>query len=58
MPIDSKPNSPSSQSNEGPEIGQEESVPSDGKDKEGEKMMEELGADKPGKPLTGTDGQP
>jgi hypothetical protein len=34
-----------------PEPNAEESVPSDGKDREGEKMMEELGRDKPGKPL-------
>ncbi len=36
---------------EEPELRQEESVPSDGKDRQGEKMMEELGRDKPGKPL-------
>ncbi len=32
-------------SNEEPEITQEESVPSDGKDEVGEKMMEDLGRD-------------
>lgn len=31
--------------NEEPELTQEESVPSDGKDEVGEKMMEELGRD-------------
>ncbi len=34
---------PNDAHNEEPEIVQEESVPSDGKDVEGEKMMEELG---------------
>ena len=58
MTIESKPTAHPSQSNEELEIGQEESIPSDGKDEEGEKMMEELGADKPGKPLTSTDGKP
>ncbi len=37
-----------------PDITQEESVPSDGKDTEGEKLMETLGDDKPGKPLAPT----
>jgi len=32
--------------NEEPEITQEESIPSDGKDEVGEKMMEELGREK------------
>ena len=32
--------------NEEPEITQEDSVPSDGKDEVGEKMMEDLGRDK------------
>ena len=47
------PPSPARQqpANEEPEIVQEEAVPSDGKDHEGEKMMEELGKDKPGRPL-------
>lgn len=31
------------QSNEEPDIVQEESIPSDGKDRKGEQMMEELG---------------
>ncbi len=57
MTIDSKPAAHPPQSNEEPEIEQEEAVPSDGKDKEGEKMMEELGADKPGKPLAPTGGE-
>lgn len=35
-----------------PEIAQEEDIPSDGKDKKGEKMMEELGRDKPGPQLS------
>ena len=52
MTTDSKPTAHPSQSNEEPQIGQEESVPSDGKDEEVEKMMEALGADKPGKPLS------
>lgn len=51
MTTHSKPAKPAARSNEEPEITQEESVPSDGKDKKGEKMMEELGADKPGRPL-------
>lgn len=34
-----------------PELANEESVPSDGKDHKGERMMEELGRDKPGRPL-------
>lgn len=37
--------------NEEPELTQEESVPTDGKDKKGERMMEELGRDKPGPAL-------
>lgn len=36
---------------EEPELRLEESIPSDGKDEQGEKLMEELGRDKPGKPL-------
>jgi hypothetical protein len=32
--------------NEEPEITQEEAVPSDGKDKKGEQMMEELGRER------------
>ena len=40
------------QSNEEPDIVQEESIPSDGKDRKGEKMMEELGRDKPAPPLS------
>ena len=35
-----------------PEIAQEEDIPSDGKDGQGEKMMEELGRDKPGPKLS------
>jgi hypothetical protein len=38
--------------NEEPHIQQEESVPSDGKDHEGEAMMEQLGEKKPGPPLS------
>lgn len=38
-------------SNEEPRITQEEAVPSDGKDKKGEQMMEELGRSKPGPTL-------
>lgn len=45
------PNQPP-RSNEEPGITQEESVPSDGKDKKGEQMMEELGRDKPGPELS------
>lgn len=37
--------------NEEPEITQEESVPTDGKDEQGEKMMEDLGRNKPGPAL-------
>lgn len=43
---------PAVTANEEPEIVQEESVPSDGKDIEGEKMMEELGKHKPGPALS------
>ncbi|KQP11796.1 hypothetical protein [Pseudorhodoferax sp. Leaf267] len=39
---------------EEPGITQEEAVPSDGKDTHGEKMMEELGRDKPGPKLSNT----
>lgn len=42
---------PQGQTNEEPEIRQEEAVPSDGRDRKGEKLMEELGKDKPGRPL-------
>lgn len=35
-----------------PEIAHEEDIPSDGKDKKGEQMMEELGRDKPGPKLS------
>ncbi|AMM23691.1 hypothetical protein [Variovorax sp. PAMC 28711] len=38
-----------------PDITREESVPSDGQDHDGEKMMEELGRDKPGQPLAPID---
>lgn len=34
--------------NDEPEITQEESIPSDGKDKVGEKMMEDLGRERGG----------
>lgn len=34
-----------------PELVNEEAVPSDGTDREGERMMEELGRNKPGRPL-------
>ena len=54
MTIDSKPAAHPPRSNEESQITQEEAVPSDGKDKEGEKMMEKLGVDKPGKPLVPT----
>ena len=43
---------PQSHPNEEPEIQQEEAVPSDGRDRKGEKMMEELGENKPGRPLS------
>jgi hypothetical protein len=33
-------------SNDEPEITQEESIPSDGKDEKGEKMMEDLGRER------------
>lgn len=33
-------------SNDEPEITQEESIPSDGKDEKGEEMMEDLGRDR------------
>ena len=35
-----------------PEIAHEEDIPSDGKDKKGEQMMEELGRNKPGPKLS------
>jgi hypothetical protein len=38
-------------SNEEPTPTQEESVPTDGRDREGEAMMKELGLHKPGPPL-------
>ncbi|MEO7243219.1 MAG: hypothetical protein ABIW85_09940 [Variovorax sp.] len=38
----STPTTPQANPNEEPEITQEESVPSDGKDEEGEKMMREV----------------
>ncbi len=38
--------------NEEPRIAQEDDIPSDGRDKKGEQMMEELGRDKPGPPLS------
>lgn len=41
----------SDSAHEEPEIVQEESIPSDGKDQEGEKMMEELGRIQPNPPL-------
>lgn len=50
MPDDRRP-PPVPPMKDEPEPTAEESVPSDGKDREGEKMMEELGRDKPGKPL-------
>ena len=52
-------NPPDGPSNEEPELTQEESIPSDGRDEVGEKMMEDLGREKmqrdkefgtPGKP--------
>ena len=42
---------PAGTANEEPGIVQEESIPSDGKDVDGEKMMEELGKHKPGPEL-------
>ncbi|WP_326535229.1 hypothetical protein [Pseudorhodoferax sp.] len=48
---DPRPAKPQTSPQEEPELRQEESVPSDGKDTKGEKMMEELGRDKPGRPL-------
>ncbi|CAN5779144.1 hypothetical protein BH11PSE13_BH11PSE13_27730 [soil metagenome] len=51
----SKSSQPMPPGSEEPEVTQEDSVPSDGKDKEGEKMMEDLGRerkaqDEPGQP--------
>ena len=43
---------PHPSTNEEPRIAQEEDIPSDGKDGQGEKMMEELGRDKPGPKLS------
>ena len=43
--------------NEEPEVVQEESVPLDGKDEKGEKMMEELGRNKPGPKLRDEPGE-
>lgn len=37
---------------EEPVLTQEEDIPSDGKDTKGEQMMEELGRNKPGPPLS------
>lgn len=54
--MNSKPNRPSpsqDRPNDEPEITQEESVPSDGKDEVGEKMMEDLGRERGG---PGTEG--
>lgn len=45
-------------SNEEPRITQEEAVPSDGKDKKGEQMMEELGRNKPGPALSSAKADP
>jgi len=39
-------NPPDGPSKDEPEITQEESIPSDGRDEVGEKMMEDLGRDK------------
>lgn len=50
-PTDPRPAKPPATPNEEPELVQEESVPTDGKDRKGERMMEELGRDKPGPPL-------
>lgn len=50
MPTKPPPPSTDKLPNEEPEIVQEESVPSDGKDPKGEKMMEELGRHKPQPP--------
>ena len=38
--------------NEEPSVTQEEDVPSDGKDEQGEQMIKELGKDKPGPKLS------
>jgi hypothetical protein len=50
MPAPNDANTPSTRTKPGdheePEITQEESIPSDGKDEVGEKMMEELGREK------------
>ena len=51
MPTTPTPTPPSSRPSPGgrndePEITQEESVPSDGKDKKGEQMIEELGRER------------
>ncbi|HVR48701.1 MAG TPA: hypothetical protein VMS38_03110 [Pseudorhodoferax sp.] len=48
---DPRPAKPQPAAPEEPELRQEESIPSDGKDRQGEKMMEELGRNKPGRPL-------
>ena len=42
----SKSSQPMPPGSEEPEVTQEDSVPSDGKDKEGEKMMEDLGRER------------
>ncbi|MDB5826476.1 MAG: hypothetical protein JWQ73_696 [Variovorax sp.] len=49
----SKSSQPMTPGSEEPEITQEDSVPSDGKDKKGEKMMEDLGRErnKPDEPM-------
>ena len=41
-----QPSQPAHPQPDEPEITQEESVPSDGKDKKGEQMMEELGKER------------
>ncbi len=43
-----RPNPSQDRPNDEPEITQEESVPSDGKDEVGEKMMENLGRERGG----------
>jgi hypothetical protein len=52
MPSTPKDHTPKDAGNEEPQIQQEESVPSDGTDHEGEAMMEQLGEKKPGAPLS------
>lgn len=48
---DPRPAKPQPAASEEPELRQEEAIPSDGKDRQGETMMEELGRHKPGRPL-------